>query len=312
MILRGRGPRVWGALAIVYVVWGSTYLGILLAIRTIPVFTMGALRFLIAGALLYLWTTRRGQPGGRPGWRQWRAAAVVGGLLLLVGNGGVAWAETRVDTGVSSLIIATVPLWMALFDRAAYGQRLNGTSVAGLLVGLAGAGLLAGPTGPDRLDVAGAGALLLSAIAWSAGSLYSRTAPLPKQPLVGASMQMLAGGAMFAVIALVLGEPGRIDHVSTQSILALAYLIVFGSLVAFSAYIWLLRSTSTALVSTYAYVNPVVAVCLGWAIENEPIGPRTIVAGAMILTAVVLIVSARPVDSARRPQASAAAPARAR
>jgi len=312
VILRGRGPRVWGALAIVYVVWGSTYLAILLAIRTIPVFTMGALRFLIAGAILYVWAVRQGDRADRPGWRQWRAAAIVGVALLVLGNTGVAWAETRVDTGIASLVIATIPLWMALFDRAAYGQRLTRTAVSGLLVGLAGAGLLAGPTGPDHIDVAGGGVLLAAAIAWSAGSLYARRAPLPRRPLLGASMEMLTGGAILALIALSLGEPARVDHVSTQSLLALAYLIVFGSLIAFSAYIWLLRVTSTALVSTYAYVNPIVAVSLGWAVENEPIGIRTVVAGGMILTAVALIVSSSPAGERPRAAAAGAAPARAR
>jgi drug/metabolite transporter (DMT)-like permease len=305
--------RVWAALLTVYVVWGSTYLGILIAIRTLPVFLMGAMRFLIAGALLYAWSIRRGDVlTDRPGRRQWAAAAVVGGLLLLAGNGALSWAEQRVDTGASSLVIATVPLWMALLDRVVYGQRLGRTAVAGLVIGLAGAALLAGPTGPGHIDPLGGAVLVLSALAWTCGSLYSRRAPLPRRPLVGASMEMLAGGVLLAVLGLSLGEGSELGGVSTPSLLALLYLIVVGSLVGFSAYIWLLRAAPTSLVSTYAYVNPVVAVFLGWAIENETIGIRTLLAGGMILVAVALIVGARPAKARTAAPVSAAAPARAR
>jgi drug/metabolite transporter (DMT)-like permease len=302
--------RIWAALLVVYVVWGSTYLGILLAIDTIPVFLMGALRFLIAGALLYAWSIARGdRERDRPGKRQWIAAAVVGGALFLVGNTGVAWAETRVDTGISSLVIATMPLWMALFDRVAYGQRLSPLGGLGLGVGFAGAALLAGPTGPGQVDVAGGLVLLLAAASWAAGSLYARHAPLPGRPLLSSSMQMLAGGVMLAVVALSTGELGQVHDVSTTSVLALVYLIVFGSILAFTCYAWLLRKARTSLVSTYAYVNPLVAVFLGWSIESEPIGARTLVAGALILAAVALIVTP-PKERRRAP--AAAVPARGR
>jgi drug/metabolite transporter (DMT)-like permease len=302
---------VWAALATVYVLWGSTYLGILVAVRTFPPFLMGAARFLIAGALLYAWSIRRGDRSDRPGLREWRSAAIVGCLLLVSANGLLCWAEQRVDSGVSSLVIATVPLWMALFDRVACGQRLGRRAVAGLVVGLAGAALLAGPTGPGQIEVVGAAVLLVSSISWAAGSLYSRRAPLPRRPLVGASMQMIAGGAMLGVVGLALGEGSHVSHVSGASLGALAYLIVFGSLIGFSAYIWLLRAAPTSLVSTYAYVNPVVAVFLGWAVESEPIGARTLVAGAMILLAVALIVRTRPARVRRGARVPAAAPARA-
>jgi len=291
-----RGPaspaRAWAALAVVYVVWGSTYLFIFLASRTLPVFVMSSLRFLIAGGLLYAWSIRRGDTvGDRPGRRQWLAAATVGAALFLVGNAGVAWAEKRVDTGVASLIIAAVPLWMALFDRVACGQGLSRTALTGLAIGFAGVALLAWPSGPSHIDVAGAGVLLVAGSAWAAGSLYSRRAPLPKRQFVSAGMQMLSGGVMLAIVAAATGQWGDIHHVSTSSILSLLYLIVIGSWLAFTAYAWLLRSTRTSLVSTYAYVNPLVAVFLGWAIENESVSVRTLVAGAVILAAVALIVT---------------------
>ena len=302
------GARVWFALLVVYVVWGSTYLGILLTIRTIPVFLAGALRFLIAGALLYAWSIRRGDRSDRPGKRQWLAAGVVGTLLFLAGNTGVAWGELHVATGIASLVIATVPLWMALFDRVACGQRLSRAAVLGLGIGFGGAALLAAPSGSDKVDVAGMVVLLVSAAGWAIGSLYSRRAPLPRRPLVSSSMQMLVGGAILLVVAAGHGDVGRVHHVSTESILALVYLIVFGSILAFSAYAWLLRVARTSLVSTYAYVNPLVAVFLGWGFENETVSARTIGAGALILAAVALIVT----PSRERMRQTFALPARGR
>jgi len=294
--------RVWAALAIVYVVWGSTYLFILLAERTMPVFVMSALRFLIAGGLLYVWAVRRGdRVGDPPTRRQWLAATVIGAALFVGGNGGVAWAEKRVDTGIASLLIAAVPLWMALFDRVACGQRLSRTAVTGLALGFGGVALLAWPSGPSHIDVAGAVALLVSGAAWAAGSLYSRRAPLPRRPFVSAGMQMLAGGVLLAIVAAATGEWTSIHNVSTGSILALVYLIAIGSWLAFTAYTWLLRTTRTSLVSTYAYVNPLVAVFLGWAIESEPLSVRTVVAGLVILAAVALIVTPPEGERATEP-----------
>ena len=294
--------RVWAALAVVYVVWGSTYLFILLAERTLPVFVMSSLRFLIAGGLLYVWAVRQGdRKDDRPTRRQWLSAALIGAGLFLVGNAGVAWAEKRVDTGIASLIIAAVPLWMAVFDRAACGQRLSRTAVAGLALGFGGVALLAWPSGPSHIDVAGAVALLVSGAGWAAGSLYSRRAPLPRRPFVSAGMQMLAGGVMLAVVAAATGEWSDIHDVSTTSILSLVYLIVIGSWLAFTAYAWLLRTTRTSLVSTYAYVNPLVAVFLGWAVLSEPISARTIVAGLVILGAVALIVTPPKGERATEP-----------
>ncbi len=290
--LRATRARVWAGLAVVYLVWGSTYVGIMLAIRTLPVFLMSAIRFLVAGAILFLWSWRRGdRAGDRLGMRQWGAAAVAGSLLFLAGNAGVGWAETRVSSGVASLIVAAVPLWMALFDRIGCGQGLRAQALIGLGVGFAGVALLAWPSGRYRVDAAGAGALLGAGAAWAAGSLFSRRAPLPRRPLLSSAMQMLAGGALLAVVASASGELEQVHDVSATSILALVYLIVFGSVLAFSAYAWLLRNARTSLVATYAYVNPLVAVLLGWAALDEPVGVRTALAGCIILTAVALIVT---------------------
>jgi drug/metabolite transporter (DMT)-like permease len=302
--------KVWATLAVVYVVWGSTYLGILYAIDTIPVFLSMGIRFVLAGGLLYAWAVRRGDVlGDRIGWRQWAAAVLVGGLLFVGGNSLVAWSETRVDTGVAALLIAAVPLWMALFDRAANGQRLSRSTLIGLLVGFAGVALLAWPSGPSRIDALGAVALLVSGAAWAGGSLIARGSPLPRRPLVSSGMQMLAGGMLLMLVAGASGELTEVGHVSLKSVLAMVYLIVFGSWLAFSAYSWLLQVAPTSVVSTYAYVNPVVAVFLGWAVLSEPLSLRTVLAGAVILGAVALIVT----PARRRPiPVPATVPARAR
>jgi len=306
--------RVWLALAIVYVVWGSTYLGIDLAIRTIPPFLMAAIRFLIAGGFLYAWSVRRGDRSDRPTARQWLSAFLIAAPMLAVGNAAVGWAEQTLDTGTASLIIASVPLWMALLDRVFYGQRLARVVVTGLIVGFAGVGLLVAPGGSGGFSRA-AIVLVFSSLAWAIGSLYSRTAPQPSRPLVSAGMQMLAGGAILAVVSAASGEltSFSVGAVSLESWLGLAYLVVFGSLIAFTSYMWLLRNAPTTLVGTYAYVNPFVAVLLGTLVLSEPLGWRTLVGGGIVIAAVALIVRApRPkpepehVVEAGRPAAVAA------
>jgi drug/metabolite transporter (DMT)-like permease len=301
--------RVWTALAVVYVVWGSTYLAIDLAVETLPAFLMLAVRFFIAGAVLYLISSRGAE---RPRLVHWRSALAVGGALLLLGNGGVAYAVQHVDTGVVALIVGSVPLWMALLDRVVYGQRLAPVAVAGLVLGFGGIAFLARPSGDGSL--AGVIVVLLGSLAWAAGSLYARKAPAPSNPLQGASMQMLAGAALLAVVGLAKGEAGQVDFAaaSTSSWLALAYLITLGSLVGFSAYIWLLKVAPTHLVGTYAYVNPVVAVLLGSLWLGEPITPAILIGGAAIVVAVALIVSARPVAQTRPRRPVLALPARGR
>jgi drug/metabolite transporter (DMT)-like permease len=301
--------RVWAALVVVYVVWGSTYLAIDLAVETMPSFLMLAVRFFVAGAVLYLLSSRGAE---RPRLVHWRSALAIGGALLLLGNGGVAYAVQHVDTGVVALIVGSVPLWMALLDRVVYGQRLAPAAVVGLVLGFGGIAFLARPTGDG--SVAALIVVLLGSLAWAAGSLYSRKAPLPERPLQGASMEMLAGAALLAIAGAATGELGRLGagSVSTESLLALVYLIVVGSLVGFSAYIWLLKAAPTHLVGTYAYVNPVVAVLLGALWLGEPITLPTVIGGAAIVAAVALIVSAKSVGETRPRRAFRALPARGR
>src|ERR671935_2034582 len=222
--------RLWAALGTVYVVWGSTYLGIMVGIRTMPPLLMSSARFLLAGAVLFLWGVRR---GGRPDPRGWVAAAIVGTALLLVGNGGIAWAETRLDSGFAALIVAIIPLYVALMDRVFFGRRLSPVAIAGLVIGFAGVALLVRPGGTN--DVAAALLLLATASAWAAGSLYARGAPLPSSPLVSASMQMLAAAVFLGVAGFATGEANDV-HASSfamKPLIAFAYLVVVGSLIAF-------------------------------------------------------------------------------
>jgi drug/metabolite transporter (DMT)-like permease len=300
---------VWAALAAVYVLWGSTYLAIDLAVETLPSFLMLAVRFLVAGVVLYLLSSRRAE---RPRLVHWRSALAVGGALLLLGNGGVAYAVQHVDTGVVALIVGSVPLWMAVLDRVVYGQRLAPTAIAGLVLGFGGIAFLARPSGDGSL--VGLVVVLLGSLAWAAGSLYARKAPAPSNALQGASMQMLAGALLLAIVGVGTGELGQLDlgGASTSSWLALVYLITLGSLVGFSAYIWLLKVAPTHLVGTYAYVNPVVAVLLGSLWLGEPITPSILIGGAAIVVAVALIVSARPVAESRPRRPVLALPARGR
>jgi len=285
------------AFAAVYLIWGSTYLGIRLAIETMPPFLMAGVRFVVAGTVLYAWARWRGAP--HPVRTHWLAAAAVGGLMLFGGNGGVVWAEQRVPSGLTAVLIATVPLWIALLEWVRGGARPNGRVAVGLMIGLAGIALLVGPgelAGGKGVDLVGAVVLLMGSLSWAIGSLYSRHANLPSSPLLATAMEMLAGGAFLLLAGLATGQASGLDpsRISLSSVLALCYLIVFGSLVAFTAYIWLLRVTLPAYAATYAYVNPVVAVFLGWALGGEPLTARTLLAAAIIIGAVVIITASKP------------------
>ena len=285
------------AFFLVYVVWGSTYLAIRYAIETLPPFLMASTRFLVAGGLLYAWS-RMFAGAARPGRAQWNATAVVGALLLLGGNGLVVWSEQRVPSGVAALVVAVVPVFMVLIDwLRPGGARPTARVVTGLVLGLLGVAWLIGPdslVGGGRVDLLGAAVLVLACLSWSLGSIYQRHAPMPASPALSTAMQMLAGGVALLVVGSALGEFGstNVAAFSLRSLLGLAYLIVFGSIVAFSAYVWLLKSSSPARVATYAYVNPVVAVFLGWALASEPLTPRMLGAAVVIVSGVALITLA--------------------
>jgi drug/metabolite transporter (DMT)-like permease len=295
--------KLVAALATVYVVWGSTYLGIAVAERTLPPLLMLSVRFAVAGALLWTWAARRG--AARPGRREWLGAAVVGGLLLVVDTGLLALAEERVATGVAALLIASVPLFMTVIERVAFGKGIPYPAALGIVTGLVGVGLLAGAGG--SVDPIGAVALLVAALAWAAGSSYARVAPSPRSPALAAAMQMLCAGAMLGVSGAASGELGRVHlaAVSPASLGALAYLVVFGSLLAFTAYGWLLKNASTPVLSTYAYVNPAVAVFLGWAFAGEKLGARELVSGFVVLTSVMLLLFAREPEHEPEPAPAA-------
>ena len=297
-MLADRAPRTQILLAFlaVYTIWGSTYLAIRFAVATMPPFLMAGVRFLIAGAILYLWLRLRGAE--RPKLIHWRSALVIGGLLLLGGNGGVSWAEVHVPSGLAALLVAAVPLWMALFDWIRPGGvRPTGLTLLGLVIGFAGVALLASQaessgTGPQLIGIL---ALLVATCCWALGSLYARSAPVPSMPLLGTGMEMLAGGAVLVLVAGITGEFGQVHlaAISLKSLLALVFLILFGSLIGYSSYVWLLRHVPAARVSTYAYVNPVVAVFLGWAFASEPITWVTLVSAAVIISSVALITVSR-------------------
>lgn len=298
-----RRVRVWIALAAVYLIWGSTYLGIEVAGRTIPPLLMLSARFLIAGAMLYALAIRRGERvADRPRLVHWRSAFVIGGGLLFLGNGGVALAVRDVATGTVALIVGSIPLWFALLDRVFNGVRLAPVAIVGLVAGFGGIGILVeGNTGGGRLS--GVVIVLVGSLAWALGTLYARGAPLPRRPLVAAAMQMLAGGLLLGITGLALGEGSELElsAISGESLLALAYLILAGSFIGFTAYVWLVGNAPLSLVGTYAYVNPVVAVLLGAALVGEPLGWRLALAGGLVIAAVGLIVSAtpRPAPAAR-------------
>ena len=279
--------------AAIYFVWGSTYLAIKFAVVTIPPFLMAGTRHLAAGAILYLYARRSGAP--KPSFANWKAAAWIGALLLLGGNGLVSWAEQRVASGPAALIVASVPLWMVALSAAGEKRRPALPVLAGLALGLGGIALLVLPARNGSragIDPLGAGALLLAALSWSIGSLRSRRAALPASTLLATGMEALAGGAALWIAGLAGGEGAdlRLASITARAAISLAYLIVFGSVVGFSAYVWLLKVASPERVSTYAFVNPIVAVSIGVAIGGEAITPRIAGAAGVIVGAVALIL----------------------
>lgn len=293
--------KVWIALLALYIVWGSTYLAIRFSVETIPPFLHAALRFLISGAILYIWRRAAGDPAPSAG--NWRSTAIVGAALLLGGNGLVAWAEQTVPSGIAALLITTSPFWLVLFEALrAGGTKPTWQAILGLVIGFAGVFILIGPAeitgGEGSFDTFGVILLLFAPLFWSMGSIYAKGADMPKSSLLSTGMQMLMGAVALFIVSVVKGELSgfSLGQVSMRSWLALAYLITFGSLIGFVSYGWLLHNAPISLVSTYAYVNPVVAVLLGSLFADEPLNGRILIAAAIIIGSVVLINSARQVQ----------------
>ena len=288
-------PAIWSALIVVYLIWGSTYLAIRYAVETTPPFLMAAVRFIISGGFLYALRRFKGDP--RPEAVEWRSAAIIGIFLLVGGNGGVAWAEQFVISSLAALLVATVPLWMVLIDtfRPA-GKRPGLMAIGGIMIGFVGVVLLicSAAGGADTENFSGAVALILASLSWATGSIYSKSARLPPSQLLGTGMQILAGGVALMLLAIVRGEWSGFElaAVSPRSALALAYLTVIGSS-AFVAYVWLLRVAPTPLVATYAYVNPLVAVLLGYFLAQEPMTLSSLFAEGLIIGSVVLVSTPR-------------------
>jgi len=284
------------AFAAVYVVWGSTYLAIRIGVESFPPLILAGLRHVVVGILLY--PIFRYKTGIRPNAIHWRTAIVAGALLLFVGNGGVSWAEQTVPSGITALLVATVSLWLVVVDwLRPGGVRPVPRVTMGLLMGFAGMALLVGPAhlgGSERVDPWGAAVLVVASLAWACGSIYSKHGGMPSSPMLGVAMQSFAGGVILLIVALITGEfrELHVGAISVRSWLALVYLIVFGSGIGFSAYINIIHKSTAARVSTYAFVNPVVALFLGWLIAGETITLRTVIAAAVILTAVILVITA--------------------
>lgn len=295
------GARVWIALATVYLVWGSTFVALAIVVRDLPPFLSMAIRHLVAGGILLAFALTRGdRAGDRIGRPQLLAALIFGGLLFVTGHGALAWAQQTVPAGVAALLVGTIPIWMVLLDRIAFGRRLHVTTYMGIALGFAGLAFLFDPFGEGSVDRLGALVIVLSAMCWAAGSLYSRGAPLPRRPLASAGLASVCGGLLLAGYATLSGELGEADW-TTEAVLALGYLIVAGSLVGFTTYVWLLRSAPTSLVSTYAYVNPIVAVALAWLLLDESVSLQMVVAGSAVLVSVAVILRSgrTPVAPAR-------------
>jgi drug/metabolite transporter (DMT)-like permease len=294
---RASRAQIVAAFASIYIIWGSTYLAIRYAVETIPPFLMGGTRFLVSGALLYIWSRYRGAP--RPTRLHWRNAVIAGGFLLLGGNGAVVWAEQFVPSGLTALLVSILPFWLVIIEWVRPPRkRPTGAVLVGLVLGFIGIIVLVGPGnigGNGDVSLVGAVVLILGSLSWAIGSFWSRDAELPKSGLLTTGIEMLGGGALLIIVGALSGEFSHLDvhHISRASAVGLGYLITFGSLLGFTSYIWLLDKVSPAHLGTYAYVNPLVAVVLGWAIAGERLSIRTGVAAAIVICAVALITTAR-------------------
>lgn len=298
---------VLASFAAVYLLWGCTFYAIRVGIESFPPFLLAGLRHLSVGLLFY--PAFRRVTREKPTFAQWRTAFITGCLLLTLGNGTVSWAEQAVPSGIAALLVATVSLWMVLVDwLRPGGHRPVPRVIAGLLLGFAGMALLIGPEhfgNSERINPVGACALIGASLAWAIGSIYSRHHPLPKSPLLGAGMQTLSGGTILCLIAIATGETRHFHFASVtlRSWLGLLYLIVFGSALGFTAYVYILKHSTAARVATYAFVNPLVALFLGWFLAAEPLSLRTLLASGVILTAVLLVITAPHKDLAEAEEA---------
>jgi len=286
--------RIWMALIAIYLAWGSTYLAIHYAIQSIPPFFMTGTRFLVAGLILFGWRRLAGDPN--PTRSQWRSGIIIGSLLLVGGIGGLSWAEQFLPSGLSSLIVAASPLWIVLINALRPGgTRPSKMTLLGVLLGLAGMFILIDPWNGAQTshgyNPLGVVILLLSALSWSVGSIYSRNADLPKSALMGTGVQLLAGSVGSYLIGLLTGEVSQVDlrSITLTSLGGLAYLIIVGSLIGFVCFTWLLRNAPTTLVVTHAYVNPLIAILLGSLLANEALTPEVLLSSLFILLAVGLI-----------------------
>jgi drug/metabolite transporter (DMT)-like permease len=297
--------QIIAAFASIYLVWGSTYLAIRYAVQTIPPFLMGGIRFVISGLLLYLWARSRGAP--RPTQLHWRNAVIAGGFLLLGGNGAVVWAEQFVPSGLTALLVSILPFWLVIIEWVRPPRkRPSGAVLVGLVLGFIGIIVLVGPSdlaGHGDVSSLGALVLILGSLSWAIGSFWSRDAQLPESGLLTTGMEMLGGGALLLIVGALTGEISQFDvhRISGASAAGLIYLITFGSLIGFTSYIWLLDKVSPARLGTYAYVNPIVAVLLGWAIAGERLSVRTGIAAAIVICAVALITTARSATAPQSP-----------
>ena len=282
--------KLLAAYAAVFFVWGSTYLFIHFGLEQLPPFVLAATRFLLAGTILYTWCRVRGAKAPKPD--EWRAALVTGGLFFLCGNGAVVWSQQRLPSGIAALLVAIIPLWVVLLEWLRPPHRRPDVLVSvGLLLGLSGLVLLVGVNAGQRIDPLAALVLAGGSLCWAYGTLYAQRATQPSSPLLTASMQLLSGGALLTIVALLRGEPALTPWTSLTlaSIGAILYLAFFGSILAFSAYIWLVRVAPAARLATYAYVNPVVAMVLGWLFAQERLTARTLLASAVVLAGVALV-----------------------
>ncbi|MFA4134324.1 MULTISPECIES: EamA family transporter [unclassified Brevibacillus] len=285
------------ALLAVYLFWGGTYLGMKIAIESMPPFIMAGARFFLAGSILFL--IGRWKGAGLPSAAEWRGAGIVGALLLLGGNGVVAWAQLKVPSAIASLLIATVPLWILVFNWVGGSKKKPTVGVmGGILFGLAGIAVLVvhpESSGNQGIDTVGIFALLFASISWAVGSLYSRNAKLPASPVMATALQMIIGGSLLGITSLFLDDWTKLhlSEITLRSWIAFGYLVGFGSIVAYTAYIWLLKNAEPSLVATYAYVNPIVAVFLGWLIADEQLTSQTLIAAVMIIAAVAIITMFR-------------------